>query len=58
MLTQLVTPDYNIPYVGGLCEGFVEGTAKQATLPTPSHPTTYGVWANAVAPVKPGETAA
>ena len=46
---QLVTPNYNIPYVGGLCEGFVEGTVGQATLPTPSNPVTYGVYPTAIA---------
>ena len=58
MYQQIVLPNYNIPYVGGLCEGFVEGTVGQATLPTPKNPMTYGVWANAVDPVRLGETAA
>jgi len=31
--TQLYLPDPYIPYVGGLCEGFVEGTAEQASFP-------------------------
>lgn len=56
--TQLITPNYNIPYVGGLCEGFSEGTVGQASLPTPQNPMTYGVWNNAVHPVNPGETGA
>lgn len=33
MWKQLVYPNVNIPYYGGLCEGFVEGTVGQATLP-------------------------
>jgi len=48
-MQQSVLPDYDIPYVGGLCEGFVEGTVGQATLPTPSNPTTFGVYPSATA---------
>ena len=47
--SQLILPNYKIPYVGGLCEGYVEGTVGQATLPTPSSPTTYGVFPSATA---------
>jgi len=57
-MEQVYTPNPYIPYVGGWCAGYVEGTAKQATIPTPKNPTTSGVWNNAVAPVNPGETAA
>lgn len=60
MYNQLITPNYNIPYVGGLCEGFVEGTVGQASAPylVNGQWTTKGVWRNAVGPVNPGETAA
>lgn len=44
---QLVTPNTNIPYVGGFCEGFVEGTVGQATLPTLTHQTMSGVYSTA-----------
>ena len=47
MYLQSTTPNYNIPYVGGLCEGFVEGTVGQATLPNPQNPTTTGVYPTA-----------
>ncbi|MFE7720089.1 hypothetical protein ACFU44_13730 [Nocardia rhizosphaerihabitans] len=57
-MRQLVTPNYDIPYFGGYCEGFVEGTVGQATLPGPPKFITYGVWQNAVGPVNKGETAA
>ena len=56
-MRQLITPNLNIPYVGGLCEGYVEGTCGQATLPTRNHQMTYGVYGNAVSPVNRGETA-
>lgn len=46
-MKQLITPNYKIPYVGGLCEGFVEGTVGEATLPTPQNPVTYGVYKSA-----------
>lgn len=32
-MNQTTSPNYDIPYFGGLCEGFVEGTVGQATLP-------------------------
>jgi hypothetical protein len=47
MYIQLSSPNVNIPYVGGLCEGYVEGTVGQATLPTPENPMTYGVYRSA-----------
>lgn len=51
-MNQLVTPDYNIPYAGGLCEGFVEGTVGQATLPARDKNgnwQTYGPFPTAIA---------
>lgn len=56
-MEQLVTPNINIPYVGGLCEGYVEGMCGQATIPTRNNQITYGVYGNAVSPVNAGETA-
>lgn len=47
-LTQLKDANLNIPYVGGWCEGFVEGAWGQATLPTPANPTTSGVYSTAI----------
>lgn len=47
MYAQAVLPNFEIPYVGGLCEGYVEGTVGQATLPTPKEPMTYGVYRSA-----------
>lgn len=41
--------NWRIPYVGGWCEGFVEGAWGQATLPTPQNQTTNGVWSSAIA---------
>lgn len=32
-MQQTYLPNPNIPYYGGYCEGYVEGTAGQATLP-------------------------
>jgi len=49
MWNQLVVPKTDIPYVGGLCEGYVEGTVGKATLPTPDNPITYGVYPTATA---------
>lgn len=49
---QLINPNYKIPYYGGLCEGFVEGTVGQATLPAKDnngHYQTYGVYPTAAA---------
>jgi hypothetical protein len=57
MWEQSLNANWHIPYVGGLCEGYVEGAWGQATLPTPTHLTTSGVYANAVSAVNPGETA-
>lgn len=56
-MKQLIEPNLNIPYVGGLCEGYVEGMWGQATLPTRKNQMTYGVYGNAVSPVNAGETA-
>jgi len=46
---QVFTPNPYIPYVGGLCEGYVEGTAGQATIPTPEDKMTYGIYPSASA---------
>ena len=46
---QLVDANWRIPYVGGWCEGYVEGAWGQATKPTPSNPTTSGVYPTAIA---------
>jgi len=50
--TQLYLPDPYIPYVGGLCEGYVEGTAEEATFPYKdknNNWTTAGVYPTAIA---------
>jgi hypothetical protein len=44
---QVKKPNYNIPYVGGFCEGYVEGTVGEATIPTPKEPVTFGVFKSA-----------
>lgn len=41
--------NWKIPYVGGWCEGYVEGAWGQATLPTVSKQSTSGVWTSAIA---------
>lgn len=46
---QLNDANWRIPYVGGWCEGYVEGAWGQATRPTPSNQTTSGVYATAIA---------
>lgn len=45
---QITDANWRIPYVGGWCEGYVEGAWGQATLPTPSNQTTSGVWGSAM----------
>lgn len=45
---QLNDANVSIPYVGGWCEGFVEGAWGQATLPTPANPTTSGIYGSAI----------
>ncbi len=40
--------NWRIPYVGGWCEGYVEGAWGQATKPTVSNQTTSGVHASAM----------
>jgi hypothetical protein len=47
--TQTHDANWRIPYVGGWCEGYVEGAWGQATLPTPSNQTTSGTWRSAMA---------
>lgn len=52
MYEQLINPDENFPYVGGLCEGFVEGMFGQASKPYKLKNgswTTSGVWPSATA---------
>lgn len=52
MAVQLITPNPNIPYYGGLCEGFVEGTVGQASAPFKDRDgnyTTTGVYPTATA---------
>lgn len=44
---QVKDANWRIPYVGGWCQGFVEGAWGRATKPTPSNPTTSGVHASA-----------
>lgn len=44
---QIEDANWRIPYVGGWCEGYVEGAWGQATLPTVKNPTTSGVWKTA-----------
>ena len=46
---QLIDPDWRKPYVGGWCEGYVEGCVGQATLPTASNQSTSGVYLSAIA---------
>lgn len=46
---QLRDADWKIPYVGGWCEGFVEGSWGQATLPAVNNQITYGKYASAIA---------
>ena len=51
-MQQVFTLNPYIPYVGGLCEGYVEGTADQATLPYLNKQgkyTTDGVYSSAIA---------
>lgn len=48
-MKQLKDANWRIPYVGGWCEGYVEGAWGFATLPTPSNPTTSGKYASATA---------
>lgn len=47
-LVQLKDANWRIPYVGGWCEGYVEGAWGQATLPTINNQTTNGVWGSAM----------
>jgi len=52
MYEQVIQPNTNFPYVGGLCEGFVEGSFGQASAPykLPNGQwTTSGVWPSATA---------
>lgn len=52
MWQQLVKMNPNIPYVGGLCEGYVEGSVGQATKPyrdSDGNWTTSGVYPSATA---------
>jgi hypothetical protein len=47
---QIVTPNPNVPYYGGLCEGYVEGTIGVATPPKKQNDgtyMTYGVYRSA-----------
>lgn len=44
---QLKDANWKIPYVGGWCEGYVEGAWGKATLPTINNQTTSGVYASA-----------
>lgn len=61
MWRQVIDPNWQIPYIGGWCEGYTEGTVGQATLPQKDRNGnwfTSGVWGNAVSAVNPGETGA
>lgn len=49
MWQQSYPVDEQKPYVGGLCEGYVEGTAGEATLPTQTNRNTNGVFPSAAA---------
>jgi hypothetical protein len=49
MWKQLQDANWKIPYVGGWCEGFVEGSWGQATFPTVNKQITYGVYPSAMA---------
>lgn len=52
MYQQIITPNISFPYVGGLCEGFVEGSYGQASAPYKlpnGNWTTSGVWPSATA---------
>lgn len=44
---QIKDANWRIPYVGGWCEGYVEGAWGRATLPTITNQTTSGVHASA-----------
>ena len=44
---QINDANWRIPYVGGWCEGYVEGAWGKATQPTPSNPTTSGIYGSA-----------
>lgn len=58
-LIQIKDANWRVPYIGGWCEGYVEGAWGQATLPAQDSRGnwfTNGVWGNAVAAVNPGET--
>jgi len=46
---QQTDANWRIPYVGGWCEGYVEGAWGQATKPTASNQSTSGVYASAMA---------
>lgn len=46
---QLHNCNWIIPYVGGWCEGYVEGAWGQATLPRPDYQKTHGVHKSATA---------
>lgn len=45
---QVVDANWRIPYVGGWCEGYVEGAWGKATQPTQNNQTTSGVYASAM----------
>ena len=45
---QVNDANWRIPYVGGWCEGYCEGAWGKATYPTPSNPTTSGIYPSAI----------
>lgn len=49
MWNQVKDANWRIPYVGGWCEGYVEGAWGVATLPTINNQTTEGVYGSAMA---------